>query len=291
MSRILNNLSSDQRRRYRKQAAALKLEGHRICDRLPDKEKLVLSSNVEDRDSVMEPYFPQLPSTAKRIRGDAAAGKAAVFGIEHLTIKTGKPLTIRGHLPVVIHTAKVTMEPHAEIRIETPTRLYTQVLKSDKKAPPRYMCCGADGRNGDPGKDGTSANSPGGAGEPGGPGGAAQLFFNLDLGVINGPLVIMNYGGAGGSGGNGGNGAKPNGTPGPGGPGGDGGSAGIVTLTYEELKPGGYVHIWNLPGLGGRGGRGGIGGDGKTKGHDGRNGRQTPPGSVSFGKKHQDDGT
>jgi hypothetical protein len=114
MSRILNNLSSDQRRRYRKQAAALKLEGHRICDRLPDKEKLVLSSNVEDRDSVMEPYFPQLPSTAKRIRGDAAAGKAAVFGIEHLTIKTGKPLTIRGHLPVVIHTAKVTMEPHAE---------------------------------------------------------------------------------------------------------------------------------------------------------------------------------
>jgi hypothetical protein len=284
MSQILSNLTSDQRRRYRKRAAALQLTDDRICDRLPDKEATVLSSDVEDRESVMDPYFLQTPLTGKRLRGDVTTDKVAVFGIEHLTVKTGKPLTIRGDHPVVIHTAKATMEPHAEIRIETPTHLSTQVFESDEKNPARIEITGEDGEPGKPGTNGPSA-SPGGAGKSGKPGGAAPLPVDIDLGTIRGPVSVIVQGGGGGNGGPGGKGGAPNGTGGTGGPGGNGGPSTIASLTYDNFQSHGYVEIWNLESPAGIGGKGGLGGDGKTTGNDAKDGNPGSRGSVSFGKK------
>jgi hypothetical protein len=291
MSQILDSLTSDQRRRYRKGAAELQLQPDRILPGLPDNHTLVLSSDAEDPESIMEPCFSEAPITGKRRQAQTPSQQIAVFGIEHLCIQTHKPLIIRGRHPVVIHTARVTLQAHAQIRIETPTRLSTQILESVENAPPILSIVGPDGPNGQAGSDGRSPSGAGDAGGPGSAGGAAPFFFSQDLGVVKGPVIVMNYGGAGGSGGDGGNGAAPNGSPGPGGPGGDGGSGGLVTLTYEEFKPGGYVQIWNLPGLGGSGGSGGLAGNGKTKGNPGNDGRQYPPGSVSFGKKPPDQGS
>jgi hypothetical protein len=122
--------------------------------------------------------------------------------------------------------------------------------------------------------DGTNGTN-GHAGLPGGDGrnagnGANAPDVNIDIGELQGRLVVLNTGGAGGDGGRGGNG-------GTGGNGGNGGSDVKCGATYGD------------GGNGGNGGDGGNGGNGATGGNGGNGGFVTvkyrPAGDSSVNKQ------
>lgn len=240
---------------------------------------------------------------------------------EPLVIKPEEPMIIKGESPVALNLARLTLEPGAELVVETMTEISVQMLvirgdatinvSGSSGAPGKVGIQGGDGGDGGAGgkaAPGGNAGLPGtggngGDGVRGSAGGSGQdgmvLIIRANQITGDGVLTLKATGGKGGTGGEGGKGGKggspggKGGRGGVGGQGGNGGNGGTVLLKYDNLsgvviaieKEGGSV---GNGGAGGKAGGSGGGGD-RGPGASGSPGESRgEPGSVWVVKRSSD---
>ncbi|HEX6370727.1 MAG TPA: hypothetical protein VF006_17555 [Longimicrobium sp.] len=231
----------------------------------------------------------------------------AVHAFETLHVPAGAPLEVRAADggPVHLVVGRISADAGAHLSLPSGTVDVMHVAATDELTLRFVGRDGVDGPAGSPGSDGAHGhgNAPGEAGGTGGHGrngehGMDVLDTVMNLGALDGGLVVYARGGNGGNAGPGGPGGAggaagaqglQGGAGGPGGPGGNGGfggNGGTITLNVRSVPPD-SVRISTPPsqggaeGAGGAGGRGGGGAQPGPPGPAGPAGRPGAPGAPS----------